>query len=253
MSTERARCIVLRPSPDGEALTRALADAGLDALHLPTMRIEPRPHAPLPTVAPTLLLFVSPNAVRHGRTALDAAPDVPVAAIGATTARLLAGSGRPADVVPPDGGYTSEALLAAPALADMADARVWIVRGEGGRELIADTLRERGAEVHYVEVYERQNATHDALTLARAREWLAARPPAIVIATSVETLQGLYGLLPDTRDYRLVSASDRVIQLAASRGVSHAPARAAGPDAASLVACARRMADATPATPPHRS
>ncbi|WP_296815495.1 uroporphyrinogen-III synthase [Thiobacillus sp.] len=58
------------------------------------------------------------------------------------------------DVVTPD-GQDSEAVLALPQLQAVAGRQVVIVRGVGGRALMADTLRARGADVHFMECYRR--------------------------------------------------------------------------------------------------
>ncbi|WP_258240776.1 uroporphyrinogen-III synthase [Pseudidiomarina homiensis] len=62
-------------------------------------------------------------------------------------------------VVCPWREHNSDALLALPELQQVNGQRWLIVRGRSGRELFADTLRARGAEVHYLEVYERITKT----------------------------------------------------------------------------------------------
>jgi uroporphyrinogen-III synthase len=59
------------------------------------------------------------------------------------------------DVIAPEGRADSEALLELPALQRMQGLRVLIVRGEGGRELLARELAARGARVEIAECYRR--------------------------------------------------------------------------------------------------
>ena len=104
------------------------------------------------------VVFVSGNAARIALPVLERYwPQWPVGlrwfAVGAGTAAWLEDIDMP--VTYPKHG-ASRGLLDMEALASVAGRRVLIVRGRGGRELLADTLRDRGAEVTYLEVYERK-------------------------------------------------------------------------------------------------
>ena len=87
--------------------------------------------------------------------------------------------------------YDSETLLAMPELADMRGQRVLIVRGEGGRTLFAETLRARGAEVAFAEVYRRLRPDFDPAPLLT--HW--DDQVALVTATSGEVLANLLEML----------------------------------------------------------
>ncbi|MDD4881027.1 MAG: uroporphyrinogen-III synthase, partial [Gallionellaceae bacterium] len=106
-----------------------------------------------------LAIFISPTSVerawplileRHGGWPHGVAP----AAVGQATARALARYGVQ-HVLCAEDGADSESLLALAELGDMTGKRVLIIRGEGGREVLADTLRRRGARVDYAECYRR--------------------------------------------------------------------------------------------------
>ncbi|MCC5868687.1 MAG: uroporphyrinogen-III synthase [Gammaproteobacteria bacterium] len=246
-------CIVLRPAPEGQALAAQLRELGLVTRHFPTLEIQPLAGVSLPGTPPDLLIFISPNAVRHGAATLGAAPVARVAAIGSATAAALAQAGRPPDILPANNGYDSEALLATDALADVAGRRIWIVRGAGGRALLGDTLLERGAQVRYVEVYERTPVQPDEQTLGTVRAALTGGSDPWVVATSVETLANLYRLLGDAAlRYRLVTASDRVVKLAQQHDRVNLVLKASGPDPMSLAHCLRHWAshEPTPSDPP---
>jgi len=138
-----------------------------------------------------LLLFVSANAVDHAFPLLpDILPaDQQIAAVGSATAARLAHYGLDATLVPER--HDSEGLLALPQLADMAGRRVLILRGNGGRELLAATLRQRGAGVDYAEVYRRLIPRRSAANLVAGWErWVDA-----VVITSAEILDNLITLL----------------------------------------------------------
>ncbi|MGP1664854.1 MAG: uroporphyrinogen-III synthase, partial [Rhodanobacter sp.] len=109
------------------------------------------------------VIVVSKPAARLGVQRLERHwPRLPWFSVGAATAQVLADQGL--DVHYPPSGDDSEALLALPALREAVartDARVLILRGEGGRELLAERLREQGASVDYLELYRRFLPAYD--------------------------------------------------------------------------------------------
>lgn len=163
------RVLVTRPAEQAGALATLIEAAGGSALRYPLLAISAaddtaplqRAMAELDTYA--LAIFISPNAVDYSVPAILAARTWPVtlrvAAIGpGTTARLAHfGVAERGAVVAPQERYDSESLLALPEMqkAAVAGARVLILRGNGGRELLAETLLARGATVVAVSCYQR--------------------------------------------------------------------------------------------------
>lgn len=174
--------VVTRPQDQAASLCRAIREAGGEAVLFPVIAIGPAPDdAGLRAIAQRLedfdlAFFVSPNAVRH---ALDSLlPQRPwparlrVATVGKGSERELARYGLTA-VIAPQAGFDSEAVIALPEFAASAVAgrRVVIFRGDGGRDLLANTLRQRGAEVEFVTCYRRSRPEVDpAPLLSRALE-----------------------------------------------------------------------------------
>jgi uroporphyrinogen-III synthase len=251
--------VITRPEHQAQNLTQLVQNAGGAAILFPLLAIdEPRHPQPAIEIARALdrydlAIFISANAVEHGLRYVDAHGHWPqslrIAAVGAATARALQEHHRPAAIVPAD-GYNSEALLAHPELQNMHGKRVVIFRGEGGRELLGDTLKQRGAQVDYAEVYRRTKPPVDSQVLLDA--WQRSGIDAIVV-TSNESLQNLFDLVgPVGQAYlqrtQLVVMSERAAELARQLGVT-VPARIVTPvsDAAilaALVDCARRRGTA---------
>jgi uroporphyrinogen-III synthase len=69
---------------------------------------------------------------------------------------------------------------------------VVIFRGDGGRELLGDTLRERGATVDYVECYRRARPNADIEPLLK--RWGRGEIDAVTVSSS-EGLRNLYDML----------------------------------------------------------
>ena len=222
--------LVTRPDGQADGLAHLINEAGGQAVLAPLLSIAP----PLnPSTAKSLLnaaepwdwlIFISANAVR-GVLGVDGwmgpvAGATRLAAVGEATATALAEAGLTVDLVPyPQ--FNSEALLADPRMAQVAGQRVLIVRGEGGREHLAETLRERGADVAYAEVYRRVPVSIEAFS-SSLNLWQEANFDAVVV-TSGEALAHLTGLLRETGlDSHprpvLVVPSERIANQAAEQG-----------------------------------
>jgi uroporphyrinogen-III synthase len=181
-----------------------------------------------------LLVFVSANAVQYAFPLLpDQLPlDIAVAAIGEATARALDNVGLPATLTP--SRMDSEGMLALPELQAIRGQRAFILRGNGGRELLAETLHERGAEVIQVEVYRRQLPQR----VAGVRNLLDNWPQLVdvVIATSATILDNLFALLGDAgtarlRETPLIVVSQRLATHALTRGCQTVRVAASARDA----------------------
>lgn len=160
------RILVTRPQAQAGTLAEMIAARGGEAVCFPLLAIGPASDLlPLRQVAArledyALAIFISPNAVIFSAPIMlskHSWPDtLQAAAIGPGTVAQLNASGI-GRVVAPTERFDSEALLELPAFRAecVAGKRVLILRGNGGRELLADTLRERGAEVEVVTCYHR--------------------------------------------------------------------------------------------------
>lgn len=186
--------------------------------------------------------FISGNAVQHGMTHLLARRSFPpalrCAAIGPATASQLAHFGVPEVLVPGD-RFDSESLLNLPEMQVLAGKRCVIFRGVGGRELLAETLRARGAAVEFAECYRRVNPNPDAGELLRL--WQNGRLQAIVV-TSSEALRNLLALAGADADWLRATPifvnHARIADSARSRGLQAIVAQTPG-DAGMLAALAQ--------------
>jgi uroporphyrinogen-III synthase len=237
--------VITRPVHQGEALKSRLETKGASVLHFPTIEILPATRgAELESCFQRLesyhyAIFISPNAVDYAADFVDFGglpPKLKLAAIGPGTARALEAHGRKPDMLPRDGA-SSEALLKLKALNAVDKKRVLIVRGQGGRELLAETLEERGAEVDYAEVYRRAVPRIDHSELGG---WFRQGKVDVIAVTSREALLNLDRMLspaltPYLRAAQLLVSSARVIKLAGALGVRRRPVVAADASDRALV------------------
>ncbi|KFF45150.1 uroporphyrinogen-III synthase [Pseudomonas sp. BRG-100] len=157
------RVLLTRPAEESTALAALLSQAGIYSSRLPLLETQALAvTAEQQAVFDALqrycaVIVVSKPAARLALQRLgNAVPPMPWFSVGAATAQILAGHGL--DVHYPATGDDSEALLQLPALREaiaQPGAKVLILRGEGGRELLAERLREQGASVDYLELYRR--------------------------------------------------------------------------------------------------
>lgn len=205
MSLADKTIVVTRPREQAGELGAAIEKLGGRAYYFPLLEIHPvADQTPLlaaarDLVSYSLAVFVSPNAVAHALPLLlaqGAWPDtVRPVAVGPGTAQALADAGIHACLYPRD-RYDSEALLALPELAAdrIAGKGVIIFRGNGGRELLGETLEVRGARVVRVACYQRSGpATDKADLVARLK---TGKIDGITVSSS-EALGYLSALLDD--------------------------------------------------------
>lgn len=193
--------VVTRPAGQAAHLAQALIDLGAKAVLFPVLAIyDVEDPAPLQDMAIRLdqfdwACFVSPNAVEKSLTTILARRTWPqrlrAATVGKSSEQALARFGV-SDVVAPQGRFDSEALLELPDLQEMQGKRVVIFRGDGGRELLGDTLKQRGAEVEYVACYRRDKPALDPAPLLKL--WSDNRLDGVTV-TSSEGLKNLVDMI----------------------------------------------------------
>ncbi len=148
-------------------------------------------------------IFISSNAVQNGMPRLvkaGVAPSLKFAAIGPVTASELQSFGVK-DVLTPlshvqDGDkskvrFDSESLLALPEMTNVFSKKILIVRGVGGRDVLAETLKARGAQVTFAECYQRINPQTDCNLLAQL---YAEKKLHSIVVTSSEAMRHLLDL-----------------------------------------------------------
>jgi uroporphyrinogen-III synthase len=229
--------LVTRPAAQCASLCAEIERQGGVALAFPAIEIQP-------LAAPVaenfdLVVFVSVNAVEHGARLIMKGPTTRIAAIGPATAAALAAAQLPADIVP-EARFDSESLLAHPDIANADIARVAIVRGEGGRELLREALGANGAAVETREVYRRVRPVVDAARLAQLESVWATEGVDVVTITSVQTLSNLIDMLSERgrdllRTTPLLLASRRIMESARAAGLQGEALVAAGADDAAMI------------------
>jgi len=183
--------VVTRPSEQAASLAKRIEDLGGKPVIFPLLEITPASDASalrelaLHLTSYDLLIFISPNAVQYGMSVLHAIPGtVRVAAVGQSSAQALRNLDISHPIAPTD-RFDSEALLALPELNNVSGWRIAILRGDGGRELLGDTLKARGAQIEYVTCYHRSKPKLDTEGLLKAQ-------PDILTVTSSEALTHLW-------------------------------------------------------------
>ena len=230
------KIVVTRPRDQAVQLAQRIEQAGGIPLLFPLLDIEAVQdtrtlHQQIARLAQfNLAIFISPNAVQYGMAAIRATGAVPgelkIATVGQGSAKALRDMGI-AHVIAPGERFDSEGLLALPELQNIAGWRVMIFRGDGGRELLGDTLKARGATVEYACCYQRGKPQLDAGAL------LANAPDAITV-TSSEALAHLWQMLDghadELRDTPLFVPHARIAGLARQQGWQQVRLTEAGDD-----------------------
>lgn len=230
--------LVTRPQPQADAWVKALRASGQAAAALPLLRIG----APLDASAArasfdrlaqpasiAAVMFVSPSAVACWHALAPAGwtwPDTVLAgSTGPGTCSALLAAGVPVDAIvtpPAEGGqFDSEALWALMAARRAwAGATVLVVRGDGGRDWLAQQLAAAGAQVQFVSAYRRLPPRLDEAECASLARALARPAEHCWLFSSSEALSHLPALAPhaDWSSAKALATHPRIAQMAILTG-----------------------------------
>ena len=243
------RVIVTRPAAQAQAWVHDLCERGLDALPLPLIAIGAAADPAIVRAAwetlsmHTLVVFVSPNAVEQF---FAAAPDNarwPAGTLAGspgpgTTRELRARAVPAAAIVEPAADapqFDSEALWAQLSGRPWQGRSALIVRGDGGRDWLADTLRSTGARVELLAAYRRIASKPDAAQRALLAAAIAAPADHLWLFSSSEAIDRLGALRPDLDAHawqpaRAIATHPRIAERARALGIGSVHASRPGID-----------------------
>jgi uroporphyrinogen-III synthase len=229
--------VVTRPLDQARTLSDLIRQAGGKPVLFPLLEIVPaQDYTRFDAVIDNLesfdwAIFISSNAVQHGMTRLLSLRGLPgnlrYAAVGPMTAAELGAFGVQ-NVLIPANRFDSESLLNLPEMQAVAGKRCVIFRGIGGRDLLANTLAERGAEVAFAECYQRTNPNPDSQPLEKL--WKDDGLHALVV-TSSEALRNLLDLAKDAAWLKATPIfvnHPRIAEAASAQGLQAITASAPG-------------------------
>jgi uroporphyrinogen-III synthase len=213
--------LVTRPKKQAIAITKVLVEKGAEIVLMPMIEIVSVSDKVLDEkiiVEQDMIIFVSRNAVTHFKAGImfKLSSRTRLVAIGSATARCMEEKGLRVDMIGPTPAG-SESLLALPEMQTVVGLKVMIIRGESGRELLADTLKMRGANIRYLELYKR------CLPNYKAEEITRAQMVDTIIVTSVTGLENLCHLISNhmIKHKLLIVVSERIKQVAIKLGFQH--------------------------------
>jgi uroporphyrinogen-III synthase len=196
--------VITRPLGQANRLSSLIQEAGGNVHLFPLLEIVPLTDYQKFDEKITQLnqvdwaIFISSNAVQNSLPrVIEKLGTVPgklkFAAIGPKTAADLAEFGIQNTLTPQD-RFDSEALLALPEMQQVKNQKVLIFRGIGGREVLAETLKQRGAIVEFAESYQRINPQKDLYTL---EELTKQHKLDAIVVTSSEAMRYLLDMGKD--------------------------------------------------------
>ena len=231
MKLNNKRILIARPMQQADHLSNMITDAGGISIKFPTVEIQSlRRTNKLKEYFNKIgsydfIIFISRNAVeitiKKFVRNINLIRDVQLVAIGPSTAKALYNSNLKNIIFPRD-NVDTEGLLSQKEMKrnKIVDQRILIIRGVGGRELLAESLKKRGAIVDCIEIYKRKLPRYKENEINKA--WHDNNPDAVVI-TSNEVLNNLIILIKNDTESLfmtpLVAISERVAEYARKRGI----------------------------------
>lgn len=239
--------VVTRPAHQNRAICQQLNELGANTIAFPCIEILPNP-----SIDPTLmqqqvaqcqgLIFISTNAVNQAFALIPSLKksinsDCLIYAVGSATANALNQCGIE-QIQTPNNALDSEELLKIPALQEVKQKMMLIIKGVGGRELIYDTLRARGAQVHNIEIYLRRLPKLVDITPLNNKIDL-------ILFTSSETVNNFLALTSDSLQESLLTCQTvvghpRIAEKVTALGFKKLPIIAATPSDTDMLVAIKR-------------
>jgi uroporphyrinogen-III synthase len=250
------KLLVTRPAAQASGWVQALSERGLDAAALPLIGIAAAADAAAVAAAwsglgaQRLVVFVSPNAVEHFFALRPAGMPWPASTLagstGPGTSQALRQWGVSAtQIAEPRADapqFDSEALWQQLAPQDWHDAGVLIVRGDGGRDWLSDTLRSHGARVTHLAAYRRVAPAFTAAERVLLGEALAAPGAHVWLFSSSEAVGLLQTQLAPGASWasaRAIATHPRIAESARAAGFGQVIL--ARPELDAVVACLQSL------------
>lgn len=240
--------LVTRPKPQGEMLVEKIRESGGNAIFFPTIAFMPVNSSQSAKMIEDLsrydwLIFVSPQSVYQFHQLCRTLPSsLQIAAVGSGTAEVLNQLHWGPVVYPPiDMG--SDALLSLPELQSVTGKTIAIVKGEGGRQLLEEELRQRGATVVSIIVYRRVLPTD--ISREPYIDLLHKNGLDVIICTAIESVKNLKILLEKAwlqlQNVTLLVVSKRIADYAKQSGFTNILQAKNASHQAILTACKEKL------------
>ena len=236
---------ITRPVDQAKKLSALIEQAGGTPILFPLIEITPlNDYSQFESVISRIAeydwaIFISSNAVQNSmpRLVKNSIPEtLKFAVIGPVTATELQSFGVK-DVLVPSDRFDSESLLALPEMNNVADHKIMIVRGIGGRDVLAESLKARGAQVTFAECYQRINPQTNCDLLAQL---YAEKKLHGIVVTSSEAMRHLLDLADNAgwlKHVTLFVNHARIAELPLEWGLSVQVADVPGDEAMLKVIC----------------
>lgn len=235
--------VVTRPNTQNQTICSELTALGANPIAFPCIEINSYNNfnkLMLNKMLPNcqLVIFISTNAVQFGFKAFpnlieQVANSCQFVAVGAATSQALNDQGIK-QVLTPEDNFDSEELLKLPALQNVDQTSVLLIKGKGGRALISQTLENRGASVQSIDVYQRtlpKSVNLDALNTKID----------LILFTSSESVNNFLALTPKTLQSTLLCCQTivghvRIAEKVTALGFKKLPIIAATPSDTDMLA-----------------
>lgn len=165
--------LITRPDGRENHLRKLISQAGGNSIHYPVISIQPPTDPDIKQLnrfrdqlhSFTMAIYISPTAVEQSQHYFPILPEhFTIVSIGNKTSKALKQQNIFVDIEAANND--SESLLKNPVfqMPAIKGQRILIFRGLGGLPLLGDTLVRRGAQVRYIETYQRKLPPHPPLT-----------------------------------------------------------------------------------------